>query len=407
MKRIVLALIAMTALVGCTKTQYSAGGKRSFTAVAAGQNTETRTYIPSPNPFDSKTDPAGKIVNWNANDKIVIYDNQAHEFTCEESGGTVTISGEVDDGFSGVYYGLYPYEAYQGFSGTVFQTRIPTNQYLASGQRWDPVAPVVVGKCNAGEDLIPFFNAQCLVALYLPAAASSVTMQIYGDDYFSGDISVDVPTLGVTVIKGYDSVTLTGDMVAKEPYYVAVTPAQAQGGFSLFIHYTEPFTINGETYEAGQYRFKNNSTSAAFGRDRIVVLDLTEATPIVMGEPLTLGSHTQQHTYLFRSYDGSCTFTKLHGGSADKLLWIDAPIYDYNKQVPAYSLDDYQINQTGWPKRNHADSDPNGWSCYSMQIGGKGPYADYFLKYDPVLQGFYMVEDEADATLFYIYYADE
>lgn len=401
MRKYLYAFFVLASLTACTTEKSTVGGYHEFTAVAVGNDVPTRSHIAYPNPENDPTNADGKIVHWNRGDKLCLYDVTFREFTCAADGGDVTISGEIADEFDGVFYAMYPWESCLDFRGTTYSTVVRVNQYIASGDNWDPDAPIVVGSCNWDERLIKFYNAHCLVEMYLPGAADGVTLMLGTNEDISGIMDVDVTTLNTTVTKGSNTISLTGDMSAHSPYYLAVTPTQASAGFHAYIHFTSPFTVGGATYQAGEYSLSNRG-AVSFNRDRIVVLDMTSATPSYL-EAVLINPHLEEATYLFRAEDGSCTLDKTHGGSADKADWINAPVYDFNKQGPLTitELQNYQFNQTGWSKA--LDRDSEGTPRYFMQLNGKGSYAGYYLKYDSFLQGFYMVRDESEATRFYAY----
>lgn len=404
MKKVLLFILAFC-FVACTAPEAIRGGAHEFNAVAAGHQVLTKTSMASPNSFADKTNSAGLMVNWNKGDKIAVFDTRVNEFTCASSGGLVKIKGDISEDFSGTFYAMYPYYSCSAFADGKYYTNIPENQFIADTEHWDPIAPVVVGYCGYEEETIPFYNANSLVAVYLPAPANSVTLKIYGEDTVSGDISVDVKTLEISRQAHTDNtVTITGKLEAWTPYYIALIPSAAKYGFSVYVNYPDPFTVNGVNHTAGEYHYKNNSTDTVFSRNRIMLLDMTEIDPERMGGPITIKPHLPQNNYIFRSMDGSVFFNKDEGGnSADKLSKMDSHIYDYNKQGPIglTTLSEYQINQQGWHKEIYPDE--KGQPRYRMQINGKGEYNGAYLKYDAVLQGFYMINNREDATLVYVY----
>lgn len=406
MKKLVLLISAVAIFAGCVERMTIAGGPREFTAVSADMDIATRTHILSPNPSSDPVNPAGRVVNWNFWDQVAVYDTEKHLFESVGEGGTVKIKGSINEDFTGTFYALYPYSACLGFSRGVFNSQIPSNQYVASGEHWDPNAPVVVGSCGYEEDLIKFYNANSLIELYLPAQASSISIMAYGtESVIAGDINVIVSPLSVTSGEyKYNIVTLTGSLAADTPYYIATTPSTLPGGFRVNVVYDEPFTINGTTYSAGLHYYKNNSTSAAFTRDRITVIDLLGIPPTTIdgAGALLVDPHLPMGSYIFRSEDGSVDLTVDHNG-ADKAFWMQFKVYDYDRTtlITNASLEGYQINHSGWKKeRVSSDSEP---PCYRLKLAGTGVYDNAYLRYDPVLQGFVMVRDVSEATVFYIY----
>lgn len=407
MKKIII-IAAVLALASCIDGKLSSGGPKEFYAVSAGQQVSTRTSMASPNASSDKTNPAGLVVNWNAGDAVAVYDTRIHEFTAASTGTKVKIKGEISEDFSGTYYAMYPFASCFGFESGVFSSMIPQNQYLEDGGHWDPRAAVVAGSCAYDQGTIEFHNANALVALYLPAAASSVTIRVYGDEMISGDMSVNVSGSTMSITKqtsAYNVSTLNGSMEADTPYYMALLPAAAQHGFSLYVNYTEPFSAGGNSYSAGEYHYRNESNSTIFNRERILILDMTEVPPEYLGEPLNVKPHFGNGAFLFRSEEGSVSMVK-GGGGADKLEWMQTKIFDYAKNGPLDLQTDllgYQLNQNGWHQPSALTPDDDGKPRYYMQLAGTGIYNDAYLKYDPVLQGFYMVSNRDDATIVYVY----
>ena len=420
MKKIgILAAVFVVVISGCAKNEVNQQSmKRPFSLLAIAPNSEagTKTAIASPNPVTDQTNENGLKVSWKAGDEIALYLSTGKEytFTALSGGSTANFSSEevdeADQAEGTVYYGLYPHDDTFTVAGRVFSSIIPTNQYIYSDeQQWDPRAPIAVGTCTlqgrAGDiaeaSPIQFYNAHALIQMYLPAPASRIMIQTNGVGNLTGKVTVDATNASTaSLVSGssYNYVVMNAEenyMQAKTAYFITVSPCTASSGLAIYATYTESFSVNGNTYDPGNYYYKTTNPKS-FVLNHIANIDLTSVIPTSLGGEYVIpgNNHIEQGNYLFFATDGSCTFSR-YGGGTNKVIWIEADIYEADKAtlITEWSQNS-QIYFVQTKETPHT---------YKLRISGSTYGDNIYLKYDAGLQAFYLVTGLADATEFVIY----
>ena len=325
--------------LSCTKNDNISSQRPIRLMVAKDDGApQTKTSIITPTLPESLTDP-GRTVQWLEGDKIAIYDTEKHLFTTDVTGQKVGVSNadgyELSDAVS-YYYGVYPYSAFLGMTGTNIRSTIPVNQHIEGTENWDPDAPVLVGSYNVAspteKDVMRFVNAHALVELNFPAAASSVTID--AGTALSGDFSTTAEG-SITPASENTSryVSLAGTLSPNTPYYLASLPKDEAKDVKIFVTYTG---TGGKISQSGlhYYDLTDLTPGIAFPANKITFLNLEKVEPTKrLGEPAS--DFKPKGTYLFVGPDGSCVWVKSKNGFDFKfedlhstIYWTDSGIND-------------------------------------------------------------------------------
>lgn len=203
----------------------------------------------------------GVKVNWEATDKIAVFDGVAtNEFSIASyEGGTAVFYGNVTEGAVNLY-AVYPFEVATKLEGTTLSVTIPTKQFVKTGSKVDPMGLVMVGKVES--NAIAFKNVVSLAKVTVDKDnIESVTITANDGEKISGVATTGAD--GVATCTGAANVTLMAEEgnLAKGDYLVALAPAVAAKG--IFVQ---------SNTEDGGRIFKNSDKSATFARSHTLPL---------------------------------------------------------------------------------------------------------------------------------------
>lgn len=203
----------------------------------------------------------GAKVNWEATDKIAVFDGVAkNEFSIASyEGGTAVFYGNVTEGAVNLY-AVYPFEVATKLEGTTLSVTIPTKQFVETGSKVDPMGLVMVGKVES--NAIAFKNVVSLAKVTVDKDnIESVTITANDGEKISGVATTGAD--GVATCTGAANVTLMAEEgnLAKGDYLVALAPAVAAKG--IFVQ---------SNTEDGGRIFKNSDKSATFARSHTLPL---------------------------------------------------------------------------------------------------------------------------------------
>lgn len=254
MKKLLYTILAVAAVVAasCSKnTDPNAQGHQNLVTVSV------KAYAID----DSKTVIDGQKVNWEAGDKISVFDSNTltnYEFTALDSGSLSDFTGDVDPSFleADSYLAVYPYNENNSvaddaaFAAGKVETNIPALQYAPVGSA-DPAAIVTVAKC--GQERSFSFKHVCgFVRLTLKASDNITSVKLIGEpdmdsetnlcDAFVGDVTVtvgDEPALELSTSRSKTGLVelcpAEGDTFVDGEYYIAVAPVTMARGFRLYF----------------------------------------------------------------------------------------------------------------------------------------------------------------------------
>lgn len=147
--------------------------------------------------------------------------------------------------------------------GSITQVQMPAVQTVAEGEHVDASAMLMMAKSTEGATDLKFKNVVSYFKFTAPFNCSKV--QIFdnaGAGKMAGTVTLTYndgnPTANVTA-NGTSSVTLTGDIVAGETYYIATLPQTFSQGISMFF-------VNKDD---GKEYVKRTTSSYQLGRNKV------------------------------------------------------------------------------------------------------------------------------------------
>ena len=229
MKRItVIAAAVLVLFTGCNKEEIKRGSQ-----LTASMDVATKTSL------------SGTQVSWVSGDQMIIIDGSGpHTFTADQGGRNVPISSPDEISGEGTYWGFYPESLFESGSGGSFTGSLLVNQFIEGTQKWDPNAPIMLGKGTPEENKVSFVNAHALVELTFPATAQNITVNTpYA---VSGSFSAALGIEGARISPATEHTSKLVALVANEgsslaantPYYLATFPMQKNTGVSIIARYT-------------------------------------------------------------------------------------------------------------------------------------------------------------------------
>ncbi len=282
MRKLVLAVGAALALAACSKSFPEPVLPEPLPEPSDPWEVEEITSLRQGRPVDgslragfgTKSHLDGTSVVWTAGDEFTMYyyDSEGKTFyssvlTTDGGGAPATFHYSTDLP-SGTCYAVYPAPFKRGvYQGNVaFGVRIPPVQTATAGSVCEGANPSFATAATQGDDL-NFENIPALIRFRLSGdivgSVRSVTFRatqtIAGDavliaDGGSPDISYEIYFSGQEFSR---SVTLEGDFVAGEEYYIAIAPCTLSGFTMVFSD------------DAGHTTTKVSTRDVTFNRSRI------------------------------------------------------------------------------------------------------------------------------------------
>lgn len=252
-----MALAALFGLVGCAKEnlcspEKNMSGNTIVTLTADQENTGTKAAISSEN---------SKLINWTNGDAITVIDGNGDnvKFTLKDGAGTTTGEFESENASQATSYtALYPYQkdVTLDFNNTILKGVVLKSEQNAVPGSFDPEAALMMGTTVDGSTNLSFKNIVGFVKLTPTVSCKKITLTGAGSAALAGTADITMNEAGLPVAsvtdKASSSVSIVGDIVAGNTYYIAIFPAEMKGGFSL------TFT----TYD-GQDTYKSSDKSLA------------------------------------------------------------------------------------------------------------------------------------------------
>ncbi len=265
-----MTLAALAGLAGCAKENVDTPEKNSdgntlVTLTASQENAESKAEISS---ADSK------VINWTKDDAITVIDGAGKNvgFTLTEGEGTNKgkFKGEVNQ-TSGSYTALYPYQEAVSYSdGSLSGVVLKSEQEAVPGS-FDPEAALMMAVTESRSTDLGFKNIVGFVKVTPTVACARITLvSNNSEDVLAGtaDITMTDGLPKATVTANASScVSIVGDIVADETYYIAIFPAAMASGFRLVF-----------TTSDGQDTYKSTVKQLEIKRNLVTNLGNVEGT---------------------------------------------------------------------------------------------------------------------------------
>lgn len=237
-KRSVLALAAMSLLIGCTVEPVQESAPQ-----APQGRLETVILQASPESPGNAGAPASKAtldfpsVLWQDSDQIAVFDGSAKNvFSIPEGGNhgtTASFSGTVTEGAAELY-AVSPASAGTALAGSLLTINLPSVQTIPAGLKASPDAIVCVAKAQQGS--LQFRNVVSLIKISV--SSPDITSVIISGTNLAGTARVNSDGTLAQPLKTSGSVELKpdGDTFAPGDYYAAVLPGTTPpGSFSIAL----------------------------------------------------------------------------------------------------------------------------------------------------------------------------
>lgn len=392
MKKIAIIAAVLVLFTACNKEE-------TFSPVKSG------TKLTATLGVGTKTSLDGLLVNWTEGDEMVIFDGSAHTFTAGASGSKVAITSDDELSETGTYYGYYPASQFSSVNAGSFTGILPTDHFIEGTEKWDPLAPIMIGSCEAGAEEIPFRNAHALVEFTLPAAASNITVN--SDYNLSGPYTA---TLGdnISIVPSGDGlhyVALHGTLAAGTQYYMPLLPKEDDDDVTIFVRYT---ATGGNVNQTGMWYYNlylppitsHVKMSIEFAQNIITQLDLRDATGVHL-DPIS--QVKERGNYLFLGDDGVAIIIKDTQDASMKFDRFTSEVYSADNG----DADDYRVTGSGQSSKCFEfihDSTTDKWRIRlnKPQYNGSTDSGSYYLAYATHHNGaFYLYRGTDDnKTLF-------
>lgn len=230
-----MALAAIVSFASCsseddtTNENESATKIMTFTATQEGDSQSTRAAI-------SATD--SKVINWEENDKISIFDGSTNNSFALKSGAgekSATFEGEAETADS--YTAVYPYQSDATLSGTSVDNVTLKATQTATDNSFDKEAALMMAVGD--KNTLVFKNVVGFVKVKPLFNCSKIELKAFDNSAIlagTGKLSYNDgnPTLDLSnaTIKDY-AITLEGDIEANNYYYIAVPPVTLKAGWTI------------------------------------------------------------------------------------------------------------------------------------------------------------------------------
>jgi len=178
-------------------------------------------------------------VNWNAQDAVSIFDSPTtgggNRFITAEGGTTATFEGEAQAITSGYYYAVYPYSQSNSYTSGSLKATVPSSQ-TAIADSFDPAAFVMVGRSQ--DTNIGFYDALGGIRFNVEGSGyTKVEFSGNNSEPVAGDVTITFGADGIPVAKPGSStlttITLEGEFVAGQNYFISMIPQEFNKGFTL------------------------------------------------------------------------------------------------------------------------------------------------------------------------------
>ncbi|MBR5432547.1 MAG: hypothetical protein IK119_09265 [Bacteroidales bacterium] len=208
----------------------------------------------------TKTVLTGKVVNWQDNDKVSVFDNVQNAVLGPYTILNNAVKALVTEG-STAFYALYPYDGHATISGSVIKTVIPQYQ-LATVDSFDPAANVSVAYSTRENGGFLFKNVGTLVSFTVDDEnVEKVILMGNNNEKIAGESSIDYNGGSPSVTASHISVTMHGSFVKGNTYYFVIAPVSFANGITLTLIKSD-----------GTFATKCTSAAVAFARNKVINL---------------------------------------------------------------------------------------------------------------------------------------
>lgn len=205
----------------------------TFSATQEGEAPASRAAI-------SEDD--SKVINWEANDQISIFDGTANnQFTLKEGAGTTSAKFEGTAASADNYIAVYPYQSEATLSGTsVENVTLPATQTATAGS-FDKTAALMMAQSSTTS--LAFKNAVGYVKVTPNFDCSKIELKAAGaSDYLAGKGTLTynegAPSIAITSDQSA-TITLEGSIISGNAYYIAVPATTLSAGWSISFTATD------------------------------------------------------------------------------------------------------------------------------------------------------------------------
>ena len=238
MKKYIQSMMAFAAIVSfasCSSEDNtiieneSAVKVMTFTAMQEGDSQSTRAAI-------STTD--SKVINWEENDQISIFDGSTNKpFTLKSGAGTNSAIFQGEAATADSYTAVYPYQSDATLSGTSVNNVTLKATQTATDNSFDKEAALMMAQGNS--NTLQFKNVVGFVKVKPKFDCTRIDLKAFDNSailagtgtlsYNSGKPNLD---LSSAPTKDY-AITLQGDIKADTYYYIAVPPVTLKAGWTI------------------------------------------------------------------------------------------------------------------------------------------------------------------------------
>lgn len=234
-----MALLAIVSIASCSsegnETMDNTGNTKvmTFSATQEGEAPASRAAISADD---------SKVINWEANDQISIFDGTANnQFTLKEGAGTTSAKFEGTAASADNYIAVYPYQSEATLSGTsVENVTLPATQTATAGS-FDKTAALMMAQSSTTS--LAFKNAVGYVKVTPNFDCSKIELKAAGaSDYLAGKGTLTynegAPSIAITSDQSA-TITLEGSIISGNAYYIAVPATTLSAGWSISFTATD------------------------------------------------------------------------------------------------------------------------------------------------------------------------
>ena len=192
---------------------------------------ETMTFTASHDNMTKALLDAGFSVRWEAGDAISVFgssgtNTRMDDPSVSDDGKSASFTGEVE--VSPAYYAVYPAQDDASLLSDIITAEIPAVQTATAGS-FGPDAGLAVSKCGSDRNFV-FKQAGSLLGITINNDGIT-TVTLYSDKAMSGTARIDwnsgKPV--ASILKGRQSVSLTGSFIKGSTYWFTVFPGTYKG----------------------------------------------------------------------------------------------------------------------------------------------------------------------------------
>ena len=238
MKKYIQSMMALAAIVSfasCSSEDNtiieneSAVKVMTFTATQEGDAQSTRAAISTTN---------SKVINWEQNDQISIFDGTANKpFTLKSGAGTNSAIFQGEAATADTYTAVYPYQSDATLSGTSVDKVTLKATQTATDNSFDKEAALMMAQGNS--NTLQFKNVVGFVKVKPKFNCTRIDLKAFDNSAIlagTGTLSYNDgnPTLNLSSAPTKDyAITLVGDIKANTYYYIAVPPVTLKAGWTI------------------------------------------------------------------------------------------------------------------------------------------------------------------------------